>query len=147
MPSENNSKKKARSTRDLNADEFLNVGKTIMKRTPPPDMVLQGTTFEDRWIEFFGVVPAVVAIAWNMIMGPWMNSTDKSRELEGAEPAHILWALMFLKIYATEAVLATLSGLKAVDEKTFRKWRDIFVAQIAYLETDVVSTNYVGKKE
>ena len=36
-----------------------------------------------------------------------------------AEPVHLLWALMLLKIYSTEVVL---SGLCGVDEDTFCKW-------------------------
>ena len=49
----------------------------------------------------------------------------------------MLWGLMFLKIYASEGVLATLAG--GVDEKTFRKWAWRFVDAIADLEDDVVS--------
>lgn len=37
----------------------------------------------------------------------------------GTQPKHLLWALLQLKVYATEDVLAALIGC---DRKTFRKW-------------------------
>ena len=54
------------------------------------------------------------------------------------EIAHLLWALMFLKMYAKEATTSRLAG--GVDEKTYRKWVWLFVSAIADLEGDVVST-------
>ena len=64
-------------------------------------------------------------------------------ELNGATPRHLLWALLFLKKYGDEAEMATLAGC---DEKTFRKWSEIFVIRVASLIGDVVrdesSTNH-----
>ena len=46
----------------------------------------------------------------------WIAAFD---ETYGTEPKHLLWSLMFLKLYSSENVLASIAG---VDEKTFRKW-------------------------
>jgi hypothetical protein len=50
---------------------------------------------------------------------------------------HLLWALMLLKLYATEATLCALAG--GVDKKAFCKWSWRFVVAIAELTPDVVS--------
>ncbi|KAG9414463.1 hypothetical protein AC1031_013822 [Aphanomyces cochlioides] len=46
-------------------------------------------------------------------------------------PPHLLWALMFLKTYATEGEYHALTG---ADEKTFRKWCWIWVNIISDLD-------------
>ena len=56
---------------------------------------------------------------------------------KGVKPVHLLWALLFMKVYAEESIHAGLVG--GVDEKTFRKWVWIFVQEISYLEDEVVS--------
>ena len=43
-------------------------------------------------------------------------------------PKHLLWGLLFLKTYATEPILATMTG---VNQKTFRLWAWQVVATIA----------------
>ena len=45
-----------------------------------------------------------------------------------AKPKHLLWALMLVKVYAKEEVLAKLARC---DEKTFRKWAWLFVEEIS----------------
>jgi len=55
---------------------------------------------------------------------------------KGVVPEHLLWALMFMKVYGKESMHCTMAG--AVDEKTFRKWVWIFVLEISYLESEVV---------
>ena len=49
---------------------------------------------------------------------------------------HILWTLLFLKLYMSESVL---SGLVGVDEKSYRKWIWIFTPKIAQLKSKIVS--------
>ena len=56
---------------------------------------------------------------------------------QGAKAFHLLWALMFLKLYAAECVLASIA---AVNEKTYRKWAWAFVDALADLHTQVVSS-------
>ena len=106
----------------------------IMSRDPEGR---SAAVFRVRFLSFFGVDPAVVAKAWNMIQVPYYHDGDLSH----AQPKHILWALLFLKKYGDESEMAALCGEdgSAVDEKTFRKWRDVFVHCIASLKYDVVS--------
>jgi hypothetical protein len=54
------------------------------------------------------------------------------------EPCHLLWALLLLKTYETESVLAGLCG--GVNEDTFHKWAWHFIEKISYLEHEVVSS-------
>lgn len=58
----------------------------------------------------YGVPPYVCSILWNKMY------YDLSYN---SEPKHLLWALRFLKTYATEEVYA---NAESVTEKTFRKW-------------------------
>jgi len=106
----------------------------IMSRDPESGSL---ATFRIRFLSFFGVDPAVVVRAWEMIEVPFFHDGDLSH----AQPKHILWALLFLKKYGDESEMAALCGEdgRAVDEKTFRKWRDVFVHRIASLKPDVVS--------
>ena len=54
----------------------------------------------------------------------------------GAHPKHLLWGLMWLKIYSTEAVMA---GMAKCDEKMFEKWSWKFVVAVSLLKEKVVS--------
>jgi hypothetical protein len=89
-------------------------------------------------LSFFGVDPAVVVELWDLIEVPFFDDGDLSH----AQPKHLLWALLFLKKYGDESEMAALCGdfnSGAIDEKTFRKWRTIFVKRIASLKYNVVS--------
>ena len=55
----------------------------------------------------------------------------------GVEEKHLLWSLRFLRVYDTEENGACAVG--KVDEKTYRKWTFLFVEEISYLESEVVS--------
>ena len=83
---------------------------------------------EDRHFrEMFGCSAKVVLQIWNMI----------NADIKGSPKIdHLLWSLMFLKLYSKETVTSRLAG--GVDEKTYRKWVWIFVTAIADLEVDVV---------
>ena len=75
-----------------------------------------------RFRSLFGITPLVCSRVWSLL---------GSQLLKRASPQLLLWALLFLKIYASESVNAVLSG---ADEKTFRKWQWIFVKKIASLQ-------------
>lgn len=60
------------------------------------------------FISMFGLSPKVIAVVWNI------TPFDDDVKL-----LHMLWALNFLKTYATESVLIQLAG--NVDRKTYRK--------------------------
>lgn len=65
---------------------------------------------ERRFRACFGVSPDVCSAIWSRL---------GSKKLENCDPIHLLWCLLFLKVYSTEDVLATIAG---VDRKTYRKW-------------------------
>lgn len=69
----------------------------------------------------FGTSPEVCSILWRQV-----HSSIPKR----GKPKHILWALLFLKTYATEDVLSTVVG---VDRKTYRKWSWVFINAISHL--------------
>ena len=83
---------------------------------------------------------AVRLVAWDLISVP----CDAEDDLSHARPEHMLWALLFLKIYGNETEMATLCGADkgSIDEKTFRKWTYIFVRRMACLLLDVVSFSF-----
>ena len=81
-----------------------------------------------RFKAHFGTSPLVCSIMWSMI------STEVP---SGASFLHLLWGLLFLKVYATESVLCGIVG--GVDEKTFRKWAWLMVEKMAGLKTRIVS--------
>ena len=81
-----------------------------------------------RFKAYFGTSPLVCSILWSMI------SSDLP---SGASFLHLLWGLIFLKVYATESVLSRIVG--GADEKTFRKWTWLIVKKIASLKSRVVS--------
>ena len=49
---------------------------------------------------------------------------------------HLLWALLFLKVYATEVVMCDMCGS---DQKKFQKWTKIYVKEIVRLAPQEVS--------
>lgn len=106
---------------------FLELGLNMMGRTP---------TNHDanckRMVEFFGTDQYHIADIWFMV-----NDTASTIMPRGARPVHLLWALLFLKNYCSEAVLCALVG--GVDKKTFMKWTWLFVNSIAGLSEDFVS--------
>jgi hypothetical protein len=73
----------------------------------------------------FGCSPEVVAEIWYRI-------APRGGEIslrKGAEPRHLLWALLFMKVYANEDVLCSMVG--GVDDKTFCFWTKYFIRIIA----------------
>lgn len=82
-----------------------------------------------RFKEYFGCSPFLCSVIWSMLAGYWL--------IGGApEPSHLLWALLFLKQYSTEAINGALAKC---DEKTYRKWVWEMISFIA--ELDVVSVS------
>ena len=86
---------------------------------------------EDRdFREFFGCPLSVAGEVWDMLR-------RKGLLPENRLPCHLLWALMFMKIYGKEKTLCTLAG--GIDKKMFRKWAWLFIIAMADLESSVVS--------
>ena len=80
----------------------------------------------------FGVSSQVCAVLWYYL---YRYGTVHSKR--GSSPRHLLWTLMFLKIYGNEETLASLAG--GVDCKTYRKWIKIVVEDISRLKQYLVS--------
>ena len=98
------------------ANHFRHAALSILKKSR------RGT-----FASFFGCNEHVCTLTWNMFdLGDLPNVTFK----------HLLWALMFLKIYAVDSILCQLCG---VSSATFRKYRDVMVQRIAALRVQVVS--------
>jgi len=64
-----------------------------------------------RFRAHYGTTPGICAFLW-----PRLEVFSLSPK---PEYFHLLWALLFLKLYDTEEVLAGMVG--GVDEKTYRK--------------------------
>lgn len=85
---------------------------------------------EDRdYREMFGCSSEVTMIAWD-----FLNAYGHLPE--GGRVEHMLWALMWLKVYGRKKTMCTLAG--GIDFKTYMKWVMQFVHAIAYLEGYVV---------
>ena len=77
----------------------------------------------------FGCPFKVVSKLWNMLdpIGKMSNR---------CKPIHLLWTLVFLKVYKSEAVHCRIVGCKSRD--TYRNWVDRFTEAIADLAEDVI---------
>lgn len=108
-------------------EEWLEMGMGIMGRH---NLIAQSTSMR-RFRATFGQSPEICSIVWDKI--------EEARQSmpQGAKAIHLLWAMMFFKLYCCEEVHASLAGC---DEKTFRKWCWLFVSAIANLEGTVVSS-------
>ncbi len=84
----------------------------------------------ERFNSCFGVNPIIVSVVWSMLIDNELCSPSSPK------PVHLLWALLFLKLYDSTPKLAALAGC---DEKTFRKWSWFYVGAIASLDRLVVS--------
>jgi hypothetical protein len=82
-----------------------------------------------RFRSVFGAGSAVVADVWNRIEADGEIS-------KGAEPKHLLWALVLLKVYQSDEVHCALVGWPSVP--TFRKWAWYFIERISKLKDDII---------
>ena len=86
-------------------------------------------TFKRRWMGKFGAMPMICCLLWNRI-DPFETMPD------GVHKKHLLWALLFLRVYDTEENNAQNVGRE--DEKTYRVWSFCFVEAISCIESSVV---------
>ena len=79
----------------------------------------------------FGVSPVHCSMIWAKL---------QQRDLVGfGRPVHLLWALILMKQYAHESILASLTG---VHPNTFNEWAFYYIEQIAKLKPDFVSGEF-----
>ena len=109
----------ARSTCILDAQYFANIGLVIFGRRGN----ITSTIFARRFRSQFGISPVICARIWNSLGEVKPN---------GFEPKHLLWGLLFLKVYSTESVHATIVN---TCERTFRKWSWKAVDLLAAMKT------------
>jgi len=84
----------------------------------------------ERFKAHFGVSIFVVHVVWERLLVEDLLPTRHG----GARPIHLLWALLFLKVYSTENVLSTMAQ---TTRKTFREW--VWAMLEALSNMDVVS--------
>ena len=83
-----------------------------------------------RFRSCFGASSEIVAALWNKI--------TQQHELQvGGELKHLLWALVFLKVYSTVEIHCSIVGW--LSDKSFAKWSWYFVEKIADLKDEVIS--------
>jgi len=103
--------------------EFMSMGRRITHQA-------DGRCFSTelrRFRAFFGVSPSTCTFLWAKI--------DTFNLAPRARPVHLLWALLFLTVYDTEAVIA---GFLGIDEQTYREWSFELVKVIAKLKPHLV---------
>jgi hypothetical protein len=87
---------------------------------------------EDRIFRgFFGASIGVITTLWNLVE-PLIDGAH----MRGAQPKHLLWALVLVKVYSTEDVHRRIVGWP--DSKTYRKWSWYFLDLAASLRDDVI---------
>ena len=79
--------------------------------------------------EHFGVSPWVVACVWNKLVQYSFVPAKGSVK-------HLLWILLFFKVYATELVLASICEC---DAETYRIWNRKMLEALGQLKREVVS--------
>jgi|SRR6056300_396050 len=110
------------------ADLFMMLGKDIFVKN-------RGGKKETDHFRFqctFGVSPDDCEIIWDLLI-------TQDFLPRGGKPYHLLWALLFMKLYCAETIHAALTGC---DEKTFRKWSWEFVWALSYLQGHVVRNRH-----
>ncbi len=94
------------------------------------NQVLSAETESQQFCATFGADVELCSVIWSKLH---LHGLLPAR----GKPIHLLWALMFLKLYCAESVHCAMA--RGVDEKTFQKWSWKFVDAIANLEEFVVS--------
>ena len=109
-------------------EDFVFKAKIIMDADPFKERAPR--EFDKAFRALFGCSNQTAFALW--------NDLEKYGLLpQGGRMVHLLWALMFLKVYPSEETLKRLTG---ADSKTARKWINSFVAAISSLSVYKVST-------
>ena len=87
------------------------------------------TTEETEFISFFGCPVGVSLTLWALL--------DRNDYIpDGGQLEHMLWSLMFLKVYAKLKVLCSIAG--GIDKETYMNWVWQFLESIVLLQEFVV---------
>ena len=90
---------------------------------------------ERRFKAEFGVPTYIATVAWEMLEDSSFLQENNPGQ-KPPNPEYMLWALMFLKKYSR---VESLANTVRVDEKTFRKWSELYLEALAELDSDLVS--------
>jgi len=116
---------------NIKLEIFIRIARKIWGRDPSK---VRAWAVEDRrFREFFGCSAVVVRSLWRRL-------AMTSQVPYGGEPKHLLWTLLFMKVYPKENVMCTL--IKVKDPKTFRGRVKDFISAIADLAADIVSNPF-----
>jgi hypothetical protein len=110
----------------VSAETFLLQGRLILGHRSNISFTVEDRRFRGN----FGTTPVICAILWGKI-------SPNEIMPKGVKCCHLLWALMFLKLYVSEHVLCSMAKC---DEKTFRKWTWLFTSALADLVPECVRT-------
>jgi hypothetical protein len=110
---------------EVEPEIFLRLGNEMMGRHHKA----AANTESRRFHATFGTSPFICALLWAMLEPCKVMPIC-------VHPKHLLWALMFLKLYVSEHVNCAMAG--GVDEKTYRKWTWLFINGIASLAESTV---------
>lgn len=111
------------------ARPFIFYGLRLINGNRPSVDTRWNTVNQGRWQSNFGVSPKTCHYLWDALSEE--GSLPKKTEF-----FHLLWTLLFLKVYMTEKVMSSMIG---VDEKTYRKWVRAVLPAIAGLKERFVS--------
>lgn len=103
---------------------FARNGKVMMRKDPE---CKEGVDFQRAYREMFGCSPLVCVVLW--------RHCQARRLYKDASPRHVLWTLLFLKVYAKKTPLCAIAG---TTPPTFRKWVRRFIPSIRALAPRVV---------
>jgi len=109
--------------KELDADGMSAVGRDVLS-LPQKSKNEEDSIFKSH----FGAGAHIIALLWNMLL--------PRIDLNGALPKHLLWSLVFLKVYSTTAVHRGIVGWP--DANTYRKWCWYFLEKIASLRDEVI---------
>ena len=104
----------------FSADDFAETAGAMVLRAQGLSVYQVG---ERRFKALFGVDTETCAVLWDELLS---TMPDDSR------PIHLLWCLLFIKVYGTEDVKSVITG---AHPKTFRKWVWSFFDAISKLKT------------
>ena len=102
----------------ISAKRFAQFGSDMANSSP----CLSTLSECKRFRALFGVAPNICALLWDLL---------SHRRPISSRPVHLLWPLLFIKVYGSENTHRAIAG---VDAKTFRKWSWCFVHLLADLQ-------------
>lgn len=102
-------------------DQFISIAEQeVFRRSNGWKQTRCERTVREYWVSHFWSSPQEASWLWNKL------DDDNNLPVGGAQPKHLLWAFVFLKVYApSQKIHCTIVG--GPDEKTFAKWSWAFI--------------------